>query len=88
MTRMDVSRAYRFRCYPTSEQAALLGRTFGCVRYVYNHMLELRSQAWSQRREHLGYHVTSAALTALKKQPELACVVSRALPPRLSRAVL
>jgi putative transposase len=69
---MDVSRAYRFRFYPTSEQAALLSRTFGCVRYVYNHMLELRSQAWSQRGERLGYHATSAALTALKKTPELA----------------
>jgi putative transposase len=72
MTGMDVSRAYRFRCYPTSEQAALLSRTFGCVRYVYNHVLELRSRAWSQRRERLGYQATSAALTALKKTPELA----------------
>jgi putative transposase len=69
---MGVSRAYRFRCYPTLEEVALLSRTFGCVRYVYNHMLFSRSEAWSQRREHLGYHATSAALTALKKTPELA----------------
>jgi putative transposase len=71
MPGMDVSRAYRFRCYPTSEQAALLARTFGCVRYVYNHMLRLRSDAWEQRQERVGYHQTSAALTALKKTPGL-----------------
>jgi putative transposase len=68
---MDISRAYRFRCYPTSEQAALLARTFGCVRYVYNHMLGLRRDAWEQRQESVGYHQTSAALTALKKTPGL-----------------
>jgi putative transposase len=68
---MDVSRAYRFRCYPTAEQAALLARTFGCVRYVYNHMLGLRSDAWEQRQERVGYRQTSAALTALKKTPGL-----------------
>ncbi len=71
MPGMDVSRAYRFRCYPTPEQAALLARTFGCVRYVYNHMLGLRSDAWEQRQERIGYHQTSAALTALKKTPGL-----------------
>ena len=31
-----VEAAYRFRFYPTPEQADLLARTFGCVRVVYN----------------------------------------------------
>lgn len=69
---MDVKRAYRFRCYPTPAQQQLLARTFGCVRYVWNWALRLRAEAWSQRQERLGYNQTSAALTALKKQPELA----------------
>ncbi|CAM3781592.1 RNA-guided endonuclease TnpB family protein [Bordetella tumulicola] len=64
---MQTKRAYRFRFYPTPEQAITLARTFGCVRVVYNHMLNLRSTAWAQRQERLGYHATSAALTALKK---------------------
>ncbi|RIV16780.1 hypothetical protein D2Q93_16705, partial [Alicyclobacillaceae bacterium I2511] len=29
---MKTSKAYRFRFYPTAEQAQLLSRTFGCVR--------------------------------------------------------
>ena len=67
---MDIKRAYRFRFYPTPEQETLLAQTFGCVRFVYNHMLRLRSEAWEQRQERMGYHDTSAALTLLKKRPE------------------
>ena len=69
---MEVKRAYRFRFYPTPEQEQILARTFGCARFAYNHMLRLRSDAWMQRQERIGYHETSAALTALKKQPEYA----------------
>ncbi|CAE6795716.1 IS200/IS605 family transposase ISEc42 [Paraburkholderia nemoris] len=67
---MDIKRAYRFRFYPTAEQEAILARTFGCARFAYNHMLRLRTDAWYQRQERVGYHETSAALTALKKTPE------------------
>ena len=67
---MEVRRAYRFRFYPTPEQETVLARTFGCARFAYNHMLRLRSDAWMKRHERVGYHATSAALTALKKAPE------------------
>lgn len=67
---MDIKRAYRFRFYPSPEQESTLARTFGCARFAYNYMLRLRTDAWMQRQERIGYHETSAALTALKKQPE------------------
>ncbi|MCX5539886.1 RNA-guided endonuclease TnpB family protein [Paraburkholderia sp. CNPSo 3076] len=67
---MNIKRAYRFRFYPTLEQAAVLARTFGCARFAYNHMLRLRTDAWFQRQERVNYHETSAVLTALKKTPE------------------
>ena len=69
---MEVKRAYRFRFYPTPEQELILARTFGCARFAYNYMLRQRTDAWMQRQERMGYHETSAALTALKKQPEYA----------------
>src|SRR5688572_15935176 len=69
---MEVKRAYRFRFYPTPEQEQILTRTFGCARFAYNYMLRLRTDAWSQRQERIDYHKTSAALTALKKEPEFA----------------
>ena len=69
---MQIKRADRFRCYPTPEQEATLARTFGCARFVYNHMLRLRTEAWFKEQKRVGHHETSAALTALKKQPEFA----------------
>jgi putative transposase len=45
-------------------------RTFGCVRFVYNWALALRSAAYSERHEQLCYQDTSAALTTLKQHPE------------------
>jgi putative transposase len=69
---MDIKLAYRFRFYPTPGQEVILARTFGCARFAYNHMLRLRTDAWYQRQERVGYHESSAALTALKKTPEQA----------------
>lgn len=67
---MDIKRAYKFRFYPTSEQVTILAQTFGCARFVYNHMLRVRTDAWYERQERIGYHQTSAMLTKLKQDPE------------------
>ncbi|WP_285475150.1 helix-turn-helix domain-containing protein, partial [Actinoplanes sp. NBRC 101535] len=42
MSKRTVKRAFKFRFYPTPEQADLLNRTFGCVRKVYNLALQAR----------------------------------------------
>ncbi len=63
-------RAYRYRCYPTAEQAATLAQTFGCARFVYNWALRLRTDAYYERQERVSDADTSAALTLLKQQPE------------------
>ncbi len=65
-------RAYKYRFYPTTEQAALLAQTFGCVRFVYNSILRWRTDAFYQRQEKIGYVGANARLTELKKDPELA----------------
>jgi len=69
---MKQKRAYRYRFYPTPEQANVLARTFGSVRFVYNWALRLRTDAYYERQERIGYHEASAALTALKQQSETA----------------
>ncbi|HYU72628.1 MAG TPA: helix-turn-helix domain-containing protein, partial [Ktedonobacteraceae bacterium] len=43
---MKQKRAYHYRIYPTDEQAHILACTFGCVRYVYNWALRLRTDAY------------------------------------------
>lgn len=67
---MDIKRAYKFRFYPAPEQETILAQTFGCARFVYNYMLRVRTDAWYERQERIGYHETSTLLTALKKQDE------------------
>lgn len=69
---METKRAYKFRFYPTPEQELNLAKTFGCARFAYNYMLRQRTDAWFQRQEKIGYHETSAMLTALKKTDEFA----------------
>jgi len=32
-------KAYKFRLYPSEKQTILIHKTFGCVRFVYNHYL-------------------------------------------------
>lgn len=65
-------RAYKFRFYPTDEQAKLLAQTFGCVRFVYNTILRWRTDEYYQSKAKIGYIQASAKLTELKKQPEFA----------------
>ena len=67
---MEIKRAYKFRLYPTPQQEIALARTFGCARFAYNYMLRQRTDAWFERKEKVGYHETSAMLTALKKTEE------------------
>jgi len=67
-----VKRAYKYRFYPTPEQAEELLRTFGCVRLVYNKALEERTRAYTQEGRRVSYVETSTALTQWKKTPELA----------------
>jgi putative transposase len=67
-----MERSFRYRFYPTPTQTAELIRTFGCVRKVYNTGLQVRSEAWKQRRERVGYEATSALLTVWKQSDDLA----------------
>ncbi|WP_371548359.1 transposase [Streptomyces sp. NBC_00554] len=60
-------RLYRFRFYPTAEQAGQLERTFGACRWVYNEGLALRSGAWEQHRVNVGFAETCRALTGWKR---------------------
>ncbi len=65
-------RAFRYRFYPTVEQAALLKQTIGCCRFVYNKALQERSEAWVQGKQKLGYAEQARRLTAWKKTKKLA----------------
>ena len=63
-----MERAYKFRLYPDAEQEELIQKTFGCVRFVYNHYLDKRIGLYKTEAKTLGYNACSADLTELKKQ--------------------
>lgn len=64
--------AYRCRAYPDPEQVAMLNRTFGCVRLVWNKTLSERSQRYRAEGARTSYRQTDAALTEWKRSEDLA----------------
>lgn len=63
-----MERAYKFRIYPNKTQTELIQKTFGCTRFVYNHYLAKRKEAYEQSKQTLNYCACSADLTGLKKE--------------------
>ncbi|SDO16783.1 Helix-turn-helix domain-containing protein [Paenibacillus sp. yr247] len=63
-------KAFKFRLYPTKEQQTLINKTIGCVRFVFNHFLARRQDAYEQEKRSLGYNACSAELTVLKREKE------------------
>ena len=61
-------RVYRYRFYPSPDQAEQLTKTFGACRWVYNEGLALRSGAWERHRVSVGFAETCRALTGWKRE--------------------
>ena len=47
---MEQLKAYKFRIYPTEEQEIFFAKSFGCVRKVYNLMLDDRMKAYEETK--------------------------------------
>lgn len=70
--RMLIQKSYKFRLYPTKQQAEQLAIEFGHARYVWNFFLRQRSFAYKELGESLNYVANSKYLTAMKKAQEWA----------------
>ena len=64
--------AYKCRAYPDEAQQQVLARTFGCVRLIWNRTLAERHRLYHAEGKSLSYAASDAALTAMKKDPDLA----------------
>ncbi len=69
---------YRFRAYPTPEQARALARAFGCARVVYNDAIRTREAAHTAGENISDTEVQRRVVTRAKQTPERAwlCEVS------------
>ncbi len=46
----EVWKAFRYRLYPKPDQVAYFNRLFGCCRWIYNHFLQVRIDAWEAKQ--------------------------------------
>ena len=65
-----IHRTYRFELRPKQEQKVLLGKHFGCVRWVYNHFLNERKEQYQLNKKSDNYCAQAKTLTELKKKDE------------------
>ena len=65
-----MEKAFKYRMYPNREQRILLAKTFGCTRFVYNHYLAKRKDAYEKDGITLSYSACAKDLVSLKKEYE------------------
>jgi putative transposase len=59
--------SYKFRAYLTEGQEQLFRIESGHARFVWNHLLSMRSKAYARRKESIGYAALSRHINNLKK---------------------
>jgi putative transposase len=73
-------KTFEYRLYPNNRQQRLLDQQLEECRWLYNHLLAARRDAWEQRQESLRLYDQQATLPALKAaRPALAGVQSQVL---------
>ncbi|RBR34035.1 IS200/IS605 family element RNA-guided endonuclease TnpB [Enterococcus cecorum] len=65
---MERLKAYNFRIYPTEEQEIFFAKTFGCVRKVYNLMLNDRKKAYEEVKNDPSKKMTFPTPAKYKKE--------------------
>ena len=80
-----MERSYEIRIYPNARQRELIGRTFGCCRYVYNRVLAMRQEEYGRngKSRGIGSYMTQLPVWKKTDAPFLAEVDSMALQQSL-----
>src|ERR1035437_786974 len=61
-----IHNSYKFKIAPNSEQKELLAKHFGATRFVFNHYLNSRKEAYLKEKKSLNFYHNSNDLTILK----------------------
>lgn len=70
-----MNKSFKVRFYPSQEQQILIDKTFGCVRFLYNFMLNLKQKLYGFYDISLNCNDSSKILTELKKHKIWLCKV-------------
>ena len=63
----NFNKSFKVRIYPNEEQKILIDKTFGCARYMYNYMLNLKQKLYTYYNISLSFCNMSKVLTEIKK---------------------
>ena len=72
-----MNKGFKIKIYPNQEQIQLIEKTFGCKRYIYNFMLNLKQKLYEFYGISLTCSHISKILTELKKQKFWLCEVDK-----------
>lgn len=80
-----MKRSYEIRIYPNARQRELIGRTFGCCRWVYNKVLAMRQDEYAHtcKSKHINSYITQIPAWKKTDAPWLSEVDSMALQQSL-----
>ena len=63
-----INKAYKFRIYPSIDQEVFFAKHFGCVRFIYNHLLGIRRDIYKKEGKSLNGFACKKMISLLKKQ--------------------
>lgn len=63
----NFNKSFKVRIYPNEEQKVLIDKTFGCTRFIYNFMLNLKQKLYKDFNISLSCNNMSKVLTELKR---------------------
>ena len=63
-----VNIVYRFRVYPIKEQIIFFSKHFGCVRFIYNYLLNTRRNAYLDKKKKISGFECKRMISTLKKE--------------------
>jgi len=73
-------KTFKYRIYPTKKQIRIMNQWLEECRWLFNHFLAERKEAWGKEQRSINYHSQATSLPALKEQrPSLANVHSQVL---------
>ena len=70
-----MNKSFKIRIYPNKKQQILINKTFGCTRFIYNFMLNLKQKLYKNFNINLNYNNMSKILTELKRHKLWLCEV-------------
>jgi len=73
-------KTFKYRIYPTKKQIHIMSQWLEECRWLFNHFLAERKEAWEQEQRSINYHAQATSLPVLKEQrPTLTGVHSQVL---------